>query len=209
MVQGNRRGAKGLSPRVRGNPTPPPNSPTPSWSIPACAGEPSLAGTIAMRTPVYPRVCGGTKDTTSTTPQNCGLSPRVRGNPISPSEPNPLERSIPACAGEPRNRAGTAWVAEVYPRVCGGTPLLHLAEQHIAGLSPRVRGNQGSGRLGQRRHRSIPACAGEPKCWGSRQGKEAVYPRVCGGTRPSRGLRRSSEGLSPRVRGNRPTRQSG
>ena len=33
-------------------------------------------------------------------------------------------RSIPACAGEPR-AAGSANAAQrVYPRVCGGTPLL-------------------------------------------------------------------------------------
>ena len=29
-----------------------------------------------------------------------------------------------------------------------------------------------------------------------------VYPRVCGGTRPTRSLMSSSLGLSPRVRGN-------
>ena len=52
--------AKGLSPRVRGNPTS-------SWwgcvgygSIPACAGEPSLPPWLDQLHQVYPRVCGGT-----------------------------------------------------------------------------------------------------------------------------------------------------
>ena len=30
-------------------------------SIPACAGEPDVAGTEKTVNPVYPRVCGGTK----------------------------------------------------------------------------------------------------------------------------------------------------
>ena len=50
----------GLSPRVRGNPVRP-GAPG-DWrrSIPACAGEPTAAGTPACRCRVYPRVCGGT-----------------------------------------------------------------------------------------------------------------------------------------------------
>ena len=50
----------GLSPRVRGNRTPPRCPPPWRRSIPACAGEPrtTLSGWRVCR--VYPRVCGGT-----------------------------------------------------------------------------------------------------------------------------------------------------
>ena len=60
LGQGKHRHVQGLSPRVRGNPM--------RWlrriatwrSIPACAGEPSGASSLRCRSPVYPRVCGGT-----------------------------------------------------------------------------------------------------------------------------------------------------
>ena len=55
-----RRSRTGLSPRVRGNPSPRGPVKAPSGSIPACAGEP-LPGTENARVAgVYPRVCGGT-----------------------------------------------------------------------------------------------------------------------------------------------------
>ena len=50
----------GLSPRVRGNLRLRQRLRIGERSIPACAGEPSLAGVPSGRTRVYPRVCGGT-----------------------------------------------------------------------------------------------------------------------------------------------------
>ena len=50
----------GLSPRVRGNLSGPPNPISTPRSIPACAGEPAYAGIQKAQSPVYPRVCGGT-----------------------------------------------------------------------------------------------------------------------------------------------------
>ncbi len=50
--------------------------------------------------------------------------------------------------------------------------------------------------------RSIPACAGEPCVQGWGNVPSTVYPRVCGGTTWRLDLHRSSQGLSPRVRGN-------
>ena len=51
----------GLSPRVRGNPSPY-GVPQPSTrSIPACAGEPPRPAWSAASPAVYPRVCGGTE----------------------------------------------------------------------------------------------------------------------------------------------------
>ena len=70
----------GLSPRVRGNPTPTDLPPPARRSIPACAGEPSASGAIRCRCTVYPRVCGGTAGCPSKARPVDGLSPRVRGN---------------------------------------------------------------------------------------------------------------------------------
>ncbi len=72
-----------------------------------------------------------------------------------------------------------------------------------AGLSPRVRGNLSGEAVSASRAGSIPACAGEPIPDAVRQVIGEVYPRVCGGTPPSKPRMISDSGLSPRVRGNR------
>ena len=111
----------GLSPRVRGN-RPLAGRPRENGgSIPACAGEPSTVHTPRLSRSVYPRVCGGTKPNAPYTGVECGLSPRVRGNPITRPESRFRIGSIPACAGEPRRLAGLRLHVKVYPRVCGGT----------------------------------------------------------------------------------------
>ena len=53
-----------------------------------------------------------------------------------------MNRSIPACAGEPCSGEGRCRLRRVYPRVCGGNPITLHQDTHIL--------------------RSIPACAGEP-----------------------------------------------
>ena len=93
---------KGLSPRVRGNPAPRSSARKNSRSIPACAGEPAPKERKVGMATVYPRVCGGTGISVGIILNIGGLSPRVRGNPIYPSDSGSQERSIPACAGEPR-----------------------------------------------------------------------------------------------------------
>ncbi len=103
-----RRVRPGLSPRVRGNPR------QSRWwtrclrSIPACAGEPSQSWAVAPVHRVYPRVCGGTRQSTLQCQLLPGLSPRVRGNPPNPTPTECCRRSIPACAGEPFRWCGIA-----------------------------------------------------------------------------------------------------
>ena len=178
----------------------------PTWydrSIPACAGEPPPCRVNDTAVKVYPRVCGGTRGTSCRRLAWYGLSPRVRGNPYSVWRPQSMDRSIPACAGEPDAFKTILGPDEVYPRVCGGTHAMLPVLLPSRGLSPRVRGNLdfsqksacGGGlsprvRGNRRRlyvaipvNRSIPACAGEP-VWGLFVGLVlGVYPRVCGGTR--------------------------
>ncbi len=192
----------GLSPRVRGNHVSHEECNHQPRSIPACAGEPSSGSSRGSSRRVYPRVCGGTHRWGWRMALVEGLSPRVRGNRVKQSLEKIKERSIPACAGEPLERAFDRTHRTVYPRVCGGTRLTKCWKLAIEGLSPRVRGNPDMGTGEVARDRSIPACAGEPR--GAYSSNEAgpVYPRVCGGTYTSNFIPIAYQGLSPRVRGN-------
>ena len=152
----------GLSPRVRGNPAGDADCRNMSWSIPACAGEPThhFRGLLPIK--VYPRVCGGTVRMPLEDDLPSGLSPRVRGNRATGLRPGQGHRSIPACAGEPILTAALMTTPTVYPRVCGGTILSRTTTTGWLGLSPRVRGNLREGVRSTANVRSIPACAGEP-----------------------------------------------
>ena len=173
----------GLSPRVRGNHT--------------ATGQTAAAGRV------YPRVCGGTVCYLTEPHWTPGLSPRVRGNQRQGWREFFRHRSIPACAGEPCSamRCWSWW--SVYPRVCGGTAVGTFTSTYIAGLSPRVRGNQVIRPFDFHSRRSIPACAGEPSGRWPTLLPRPVYPRVCGGTIFKNPMAKTLAGLSPRVRGNR------
>ena len=111
---------------------------------------------------VYPRVCGGTSKANGLRDSLRGLSPRVRGNPVRHRHAVGVERSIPACAGEPDWCSMLLKVARVYPRVCGGTQDRGAPIDLHSGLSPRVRGNRTALSVSPCTAGSIPACAGEP-----------------------------------------------
>ena len=195
----------GLSPRVRGNRIASMPTPKSEGSIPACAGEPSLSTSSHPPSTVYPRVCGGTQLRAQKLGRRLGLSPRVRGNPTPRTRVGRQERSIPACAGEPRRQPPTLPAWPVYPRVCGGTSLSTRMIYPIWGLSPRVRGNPVEGAKVRAKVGSIPACAGEPGRTCTTGNCQGVYPRVCGGTVVIDDVEPGWHGLSPRVRGNRHT----
>ena len=192
----------GLSPRVRGNLLGAKDIHTEEGSIPACAGEPIAIALSYLARRVYPRVCGGTDPRTSVTDFGVGLSPRVRGNQCGPILQASEGGSIPACAGEPRAYDLNQPQEPVYPRVCGGTFLNSPTSIRLSGLSPRVRGNPMLRTSPYSSVGSIPACAGEPAIRSSTLLNNAVYPRVCGGTRLWDTPAVPSLGLSPRVRGN-------
>ena len=192
----------GLSPRVRGNPREGVVRSRRIGSIPACAGEPCMPMLSIGTLRVYPRVCGGTGNSGGYKIVVPGLSPRVRGNRCHPMRMLERRRSIPACAGEPRDDWDGVYGLTVYPRVCGGTGRLGEPATTGCGLSPRVRGNPTQLPLVDAPTRSIPACAGEPSRYPTGMMMSAVYPRVCGGTLQALRIPASQHGLSPRVRGN-------
>ena len=112
-------------------------------------------------------------------------------------------RSIPARAGEPGLLGAAGVNHPVYPRACGGTRCSGFHFTHIAGLSPRVRGNRLVRAVTMAVVRSIPARAGEPQAINHASVAVTVYPRACGGTTAHSPPGKVGYGLSPRVRGNR------
>ena len=71
--------SKGLSPRLRGNPTARACPVRLPGSIPAPAGEPRRACLTTPQTPVYPRACGDNRQYGSYLGASVGGPPRVRG----------------------------------------------------------------------------------------------------------------------------------
>ena len=69
--------------------------------------------------------------------------------------------------------------------MCGGTRLSGTNDYPIGGLSPRVRGNPPPCLPRPSFHRSIPACAGEPRAVGYGQVGSWLSPRVRGNLSPS------------------------
>ena len=134
---------------------------------------------------------------------SAGLSPRVRGN-LGPDTGGFVRNgSIPARAGEPISPLTAAQVKKVYPRACGGTASCPTQFSPLRGLSPRVRGNLVLDCFAGCAYGSIPARAGEPRTFITREDDIKVYPRACGGTSAEGGSAGTLVGLSPRVRGNR------
>ena len=150
---------------------------------------------------VYPRVCGGSAPGGGGVPAGLGLSPRVRGKHDYGDDQRWGGGSIPACAGEARERRSDPAGREVYPRVCGGSPAFTSTKPARAGLSPRVRGKPHINRGAPLGGGSIPACAGEAWAYVSFNDADTVYPRVCGGSYVPSTAGLIVQGLSPRVRG--------
>ena len=137
-----------------------------------------------------------------------GLSPRLRGNLAALSLAKLKAGSIPAPAGEPGRCPDRCLNHTVYPRACGGTCYDIRCQPANAGLSPRLRGNPPAPAPSLQTLGSIPAPAGEPSTESMAHGIWEVYPRACGGTPYSLQLMELTQGLSPRLRGNRRSVQS-
>ena len=140
--------AVGLSPRGRGSRHIRGGDLGDGGSIPAWAGEPPRVMPAALRDGVYPRVGGGAFRSETPISSTRGLSPRGRGSLGREKLPTILVGSIPAWAGEPRQRRFADRPGGVYPRVGGGAHGWSLATRLLKGLSPRGRGS----------HRRISIC---------------------------------------------------
>ena len=173
----------GLSPPVRGSPSPWSRRAAVPRSIPARAGEPCSRCAPTGRSWVYPRPCGGARPARPFDLKRQGLSPPVRGS----------RADHRAVAGH----------RVVYPRPCGGAPADWTALPLTEGLSPPVRGSRHRLVRCCRWRRSIPARAGEPLPSSRTRPEPWVYPRPCGGAQVWAAVGELSRGLSPPVRGSR------
>ena len=193
---------EGLSPRARGNQRGAAGSAGAHGTIPACAGEPDHDRAVAVDVVDYPRVRGGTGLAQADLGVGQGLSPRARGNLLSPARRRWPRGTIPACAGEPRACSGCWSGIRDYPRVRGGTAAMSTLATQAGGLSPRARGNLLGFFFCLAWVGTIPACAGEPRSCATRPTAWRDYPRVRGGTMLMTRLWCLIWGLSPRARGN-------
>ena len=140
-------------------------------SIPAWAGEPSLAPHRLPRGGSIPAWAGEPAWTWPPHPDRTGLSPRGRGNPVS-------YRAIPLgqCA------IGALSPLWVYPRVGGGTYREELRQMDHRGLSPRGRGNRWFPGQVLQLGLSPRGRGNLRRIWVATARSLGVYPRVGGGT---------------------------
>ncbi len=174
---------RGLSPHVRGSLSGGSANRSEFGSIPACTGEPLCYRVCICRIGVYPRMYGGAHQLTQKPLPNMGLSPHVRGSQPMRVYGFGLQRSIPACTGEPNCWSLGVLPARVYPRMYGGA--MHPKDRALfdEGLSPHVRGSLFACGDYVRMAGSIPACTGEPTPPTNPDIWPRVYPRMYGGAR--------------------------
>ena len=153
---------KGPSPRVRGSRRTPQGCRHSAGSIPARAGQPTIAARARTRRKVHPRAYGAAgpsggvqRVVVGSHPRVCGAapmsaghrqviqgpSPRVRGSPFDAELIFELTRSIPARTGQPRLRQLPTHQCRVHPRACGAAWSSMVIVTFAQGPSPRVRGS--------------------------------------------------------------------
>ena len=150
----------GSSPRARGTQCQSSFKDKPSRIIPACAGNTRYWRWRAHFHADHPRVRGEHLPGPSVDRRTAGSSPRARGTPSRRALRRRVTRIIPACAGNT-----SAWAASFverpdHPRVRGEHVDRPYSHARHAGSSPRARGTRCEGAARRRRHRIIPACAG-------------------------------------------------
>jgi hypothetical protein len=128
--------------------------------IPALAGNTTVRPSLSARCTVHPRARGEHSKNSIVTFNANGSSPRSRGTPISAQVQARVTRFIPALAGNTWAGPSCRCASAVHPRARGEHPALPCLVLPLFGSSPRSRGTHlRRGRVG-RRHRFIPALAG-------------------------------------------------
>ena len=110
--------------------------------IPARAGQTTRTRNISAQTTDHPRACGANSMLRRDSIVVSGSSPRVRGKHAAHFVGQPLERIIPARAGQTRRYWRTSPGSSDHPRACGANSVKQRTVPHVHGSSPRVRGKQ-------------------------------------------------------------------
>ena len=132
-----------------------------------------------------------------------GRSPRARGRHHRDRRGQPLQRSIPACAGKASYSPASLKADRVDPRVRGEGIANKRKYHYVIGRSPRARGRRTNFPIYVASPRSIPACAGKAIPASPYPLVPGVDPRVRGEGSVASLVRKCSKGRSPRARGRR------
>ena len=198
----------GAPPRVRGRhrvgrPALPDHRSTPARAGPTARGARSCPGTAE-----HPRACGADGAIATPRSRRRGAPPRVRGRRVGVALSQPLARSTPARAGPTTTRGRLGAGHEEHPRACGADVIADGGCRGSIGAPPRVRGRHGGSGSAMPDRRSTPARAGPTRPGRTVTATPREHPRACGADGMLGGMRRSSGGAPPRVRG-RPQVQQG
>ena len=153
----------GPSPLVRGSRIKSAGLSVQAGSIPAGAGQPTVAGKKPLFKRVHPRWCGAALLFLLRAKSALGPSPLVRGSPLQRPSPIAREGSIPAGAGQPPKPAISVLPCRVHPRWCGAAAESLFVPSRYKGPSPLVRGSPTRVPGSTTRPGSIPAGAGQPE----------------------------------------------
>ena len=169
--------------------------------IPARAGNGTRPRCSSRRGSGHPRAGGERPNEGTKHRQTAGSSPRGRGTEAIFLSINPLERVIPARAGNGPPRHKARGRSSGHPRAGGERLGMPEDQQDGIGSSPRGRGTDGGETADRYTVRVIPARAGNGGRWARRPADRAGHPRA-GGERPAaRGGGPRQDGSSPRGRG--------
>ena len=191
----------GRSPRTRGKPLDGDHGSRWRGTIPAHAGETSIAAWLEALVRDDPRARGGNTTAFSVIEKVKGRSPRTRGKHEHRSQIIQMSGTIPAHAGETRSAALALRQGGDDPRARGGNAGSTLSRRARPGRSPRTRGKHAPPEPGAGRGGTIPAHAGEtvlPWVHGAFLWDD---PRARGGNRATRFAAPTTWGRSPRTRG--------
>ncbi len=196
-----RAAVSGSSPRLRGTLRVRAIQPRHPRFIPAPAGNTLAPLPSPCLVPVHPRACGEHEQRRLTRGPGFGSSPRLRGTRGGHQSLNLPRRFIPAPAGNTKHHTQPTELPPVHPRACGEHSMIWPASVSLAGSSPRLRGTQPKPHHLGRRHRFIPAPAGNTSrhAFGSRV--TPVHPRACGEHLAAFCNAHGIDGSSPRLRG--------
>ena len=129
--------------------------------IPAHAGQTYYGAQWYPPWPDHPRACGANQRTDTSVSPKSGSSPRMRGKHIGDAGQEPIERIIPAHAGQTCVRACRCRGTADHPRACGANRGVIHCFCGLLGSSPRMRGKPADKPHAVGQQRIIPAHAGQ------------------------------------------------
>ena len=125
----------------------------------------------------------------------------MRGTPQRHQPHRPVQRIIPAYAGNARCQTGMREPQPDHPRVCGERFFNVVCHRTISGSSPRMRGTPDDNAICANCYRIIPAYAGNAETGAALITSVTDHPRVCGERDRELLARSRTVGSSPRMRG--------